>query len=218
MRASGRLARRRTPTPRAWSLARKATRPAPAARSGSATCTCRPRRSRTASTARASATARTRTPSGARSVPTASSAARRSPSVRPACAAATAFATTPAPPPKREASVPTSGAVGAEAERRVGAHLERLGFRVVARNFRSRWGEIDLIASRPGEIHFVEVRARSTETFVTAAESIDARKQARIRRTAEVYLAKKARPFAQAFFDVATVVGDRVELLVGAFE
>lgn len=120
------------------------------------------------------------------------------------------------PPAKREVSV--RGDLGALAERLVGSHLERLGFRILTRNFRSRWGEIDLVAWRAGEVHFVEVRSRTSEAFLSAAESIDARKQARIRRTAEVYLARKPPADSQMFFDVATVVGDRVELLIGAFE
>ena len=108
---------------------------------------------------------------------------------------------------------------GPDAEERVARELERRGFRILARNFRSRFGEIDLIAQRGHDLHFVEVRARATARFLHPAVSVDARKQGRIRRTAEVFLARRGAPRpAQVFFDVAAIVGDELEYLQGAFE
>ncbi len=66
--------------------------------------------------------------------------------------------------------------------------LERKGLRFVERNFRSRFGEIDLIM-RDGEVLvFVEVRHRRSSRFGTAAETVDRRKQHKLIRTAEYYL------------------------------
>ena len=108
---------------------------------------------------------------------------------------------------------------GAAAEARVAAHLERLGFRVLARNFRTRFGEIDLVAQKGTSLHFVEVRSRATARFLRPADSVDARKQARIRRTAEAFLARRGAPRPeQVFFDVASVVGEELEYLHAAFE
>lgn len=78
---------------------------------------------------------------------------------------------------------------GRSGEAIAGRHLERQGYAIVARNWRCRLGEIDIVASRDGLVIFVEVRTRrSTERFGTPAESVDARKQARLRKIAQVYM------------------------------
>lgn len=82
------------------------------------------------------------------------------------------------------------------AERR-GRHAERLavwrlrlaGYRILARNFRTPVGEIDLIARRGKKLIFVEVKARLGHA--AAAESISTRQRARIRRAAEAFLATR---------------------------
>jgi putative endonuclease len=108
---------------------------------------------------------------------------------------------------------------GTEVEARVAAHLERRGYRILARNFRTRFGEIDLVVQKGSSIRFVEVRARASGRFLRPAETVDARKQARLRRTAETFLARRGAPRAeQVFFDVASVVGDDLEYIEGAFE
>lgn len=107
---------------------------------------------------------------------------------------------------------------GRDAEDRVARFLEERGFHILARNFKSRTGEIDVIASRGRALHFVEVRSRATSRFLHPAESVDARKQAKIRRTAEAFLAKLRGPApAEVYFDVAAVVGDQIEYRERAF-
>ena len=68
------------------------------------------------------------------------------------------------------------------------AHLVRQGFRILERQFRTRAGEIDLIAMDGGTLCFIEVRAKRSGRFGTAAESITPRKQQRLLRTAVYYL------------------------------
>ena len=70
------------------------------------------------------------------------------------------------------------------------AHLEQHGFRVVARNFRTRFGEIDLIATDERYLVFVEVKTRAANARVSAAEAVTPAKQAKLRMAAEEYLAK----------------------------
>lgn len=70
-------------------------------------------------------------------------------------------------------------------------HLVAQGFTTLARNYRCRMGEIDLIMRDGDTIVFVEVRLRSRSAFASAAESIDARKQARIAAAARHYLMGK---------------------------
>jgi putative endonuclease len=71
--------------------------------------------------------------------------------------------------------------------------LGGLGYRIVERNWRSRYGEIDIIARTPdGALCFIEVRTRSTDTVGTAFESLSPRKRARIARRTLFYLAERS--------------------------
>jgi putative endonuclease len=78
---------------------------------------------------------------------------------------------------------------GAQAEQVAAQYLQRHGLKLVESNFRSRFGEIDLIL-RDGEILvFAEVRQRSRSDFGGAAASSDTHKQHRLSLTAQHYLA-----------------------------
>lgn len=78
---------------------------------------------------------------------------------------------------------------GALAEQWAAQYLMRQGLQPVAQNFRCRHGEIDLIMRDGATLVFVEVRLRRNADFGGAAASIDARKQQRLVRTAQHYLA-----------------------------
>ena len=84
----------------------------------------------------------------------------------------------------------TAHSLGAEAENQAAAYLARRGLKPVARNFRCQGGEIDLVMADGPVLVFVEVRARKAAGFGGAAESITARKQARIILAARHYLAR----------------------------
>jgi putative endonuclease len=77
---------------------------------------------------------------------------------------------------------------GVDAEALAGRFLEARGLTIVARNFRTRRGEIDLVARDGDTLVFVEVRLRSSARFGGAAESITAVKRARLVAAAQVYL------------------------------
>jgi len=66
--------------------------------------------------------------------------------------------------------------------------IGKQGLRVLARNFSAKTGEIDIIALDNKQLVFIEVRARSNPFFLSAAASVDRKKQLRIIRTAQVYL------------------------------
>lgn len=78
---------------------------------------------------------------------------------------------------------------GKGAEARAASFLEAQGLFIVERNFRSRYGEIDLIARDGDTLVFVEVRARKSDAFGGAAASITAAKRDKLTRTAQHYLA-----------------------------
>ena len=97
----------------------------------------------------------------------------------------------------------TSGAWG---EQIAADFLARRGFAIVARNFRTRWGEIDIIAQDGKYIVFAEVKARKSDRFAAAREHVTPRKQARIIAAAAEWL--QAHPDAgQPRFDVIEVYG-----------
>lgn len=99
-------------------------------------------------------------------------------------------------------------------------HLERAGLAIVERNFRTRFGEIDLVARDGDCLVFVEVRVRRTPGFGGAAESITAAKQDKLRRAAAIYLAGLLEEPACRFDAVLieSLEPPAVEWLRGAFE
>ena len=110
--------------------------------------------------------------------------------------------------------------------RALGAHGEELaarwylghGYVVLARNWRCRHGELDLVLGRPGLVVFCEVKARTSPAFGTGAEAVTATKQARLRRLAAEWLAVTAHEPVDVRFDVAVVHrGVEVEVVHDAF-
>ena len=82
-----------------------------------------------------------------------------------------------------------AAAVGPRAEALAAEYLMQKGLRLVARNFRTRFGEIDVIAYDGDVLVFVEVRLRSSLRFGGAVESITASKRTRLLAAARGYLA-----------------------------
>ena len=78
-------------------------------------------------------------------------------------------------------------------EETAAAYLRRRHYTIVAANYRCRLGEIDLIAESRDYLVFVEVKLRNSAAFAEALEFVDRHKQARIRRTAELYLCEHPR-------------------------
>jgi putative endonuclease len=106
------------------------------------------------------------------------------------------------------------GAAGEEAAARW--YSER-GYEVLARNWRCREGEIDLILRRGGTLVFCEVKARTTDAFGVPAEAVTRTKQQRVRSLAARWLADSPTAAAEVRFDVASVLAGRVEVIEGAF-
>jgi len=78
--------------------------------------------------------------------------------------------------------------LGAFGERVAAAHLEAKGYRIRARNFRCREGEIDIVAEDGDCLVFVEVRTRRGDAFGTPAESVTVAKERRLLTVARAYL------------------------------
>ncbi len=100
---------------------------------------------------------------------------------------------------------------GEAAEHLAAAYLARHGLLVIARNYRTRFGEIDLIAREGATLVFVEVRQRRSGAFGGAAASITPAKQRRLLRAARHYLGA-SRAAAPCRFDAVLIEGDPPEI------
>jgi len=106
---------------------------------------------------------------------------------------------------------------GQEGEDRAAAVLKKEGYRILATNFRSPFGEIDIIAEESGCLVFVEVKRRRGRSFGVSLEAIDARKKLHIIRSAQVYLKKNRCIDRRIRFDVVGIDGDTVRVIRHAF-
>lgn len=108
---------------------------------------------------------------------------------------------------------------GRHAEDVATAYLQQRGLKLVVRNYRCRFGEIDLIARDGKTLVFIEVRMRTSDGFGGAAASITATKRDKLLRTARHYLSVTARAPA-CRFDALLVNGadNSIEWLKNAFE
>ncbi|CZT55604.1 hypothetical protein BN3661_00684 [Eubacteriaceae bacterium CHKCI005] len=88
--------------------------------------------------------------------------------------------------------------------------LEKKGYAIVDRRYRTRWGEIDIIAQKERYLVFVEVKTRSLSAITAPKEWVDAAKQRHIVKTASLYWMEHG-PDLQPRFDVVEIVltGDR---------
>ena len=77
--------------------------------------------------------------------------------------------------------------VGARQESRAAEYLESLGYHILVRNFRCRFGEIDLIAKQDDTYIFIEVKYRTGRTAGDPTSAVDGKKQKKISKTADYY-------------------------------
>ncbi|OGQ96149.1 MAG: YraN family protein [Deltaproteobacteria bacterium RIFOXYD12_FULL_57_12] len=119
-------------------------------------------------------------------------------------------------------------ALGKQGEDLAVAYLQRLGYRILARNYRTRLGEIDVIADDGGTLVFIEVKSRVGTTFDRSYEAVTDRKQRQLSKVALEYTARHDLQDRPARFDVVGVLFEparklapgpaRVELVKNAFD
>jgi putative endonuclease len=112
--------------------------------------------------------------------------------------------------------------LGVDGERAAERFLRRRGYTIVARNYRCRVGEIDLIALDGNSVVFVEVKTLSGAVFGAPHDAVGVRKQRQLGRVAEHYLAAQRLEDRDVRFDVVSVAqrGDELvcELIRDAFD
>ncbi len=107
---------------------------------------------------------------------------------------------------------------GTRYEDMAAAYLTDLGYRIIARNYRCRMGEIDLVAREGKYLVFAEVKERSSGFRGYGSESVDRRKQDRILRTARYYMMReRIDQFMPVRFDVVTIDRGNIRLIRNAF-
>src|SRR5262245_24209390 len=123
--------------------------------------------------------------------------------------------------PKRAAYRGSRG-VGQRWEVLAEKKLKAAGYTILERNFRARFGEIDLVAEENGVVCFVEVKGRRGPRFGAPAEAVTLEKRRRIAHAARVYALRRRLGSRPCRFDVVSIVesptGIVVEIFRGAFE
>jgi len=95
---------------------------------------------------------------------------------------------------------------GREGENFVCERLKKNGYKILARNIREKFAEIDIVALDGDTLAFIEVRTRDSDRLGPPAETVTPNKQRHIRRAAEAYLVKNRITDREIRFDVATVI------------
>lgn len=104
-----------------------------------------------------------------------------------------------------------TGILGNRAENLALKYLKRAGLKLVERNFSCRVGELDLIMRDGDYLVFTEVRYRKDLDFGGALESIDQRKQQKLRRAAQTYLQKHKLNDCPCRFDILCLTGSVIK-------
>lgn len=96
--------------------------------------------------------------------------------------------------------------LGDKGERAAAKYLKKQGYRILARQYRNQFGEIDLIALDAGRIVFVEVKTRESTEAGQPHEAVNQAKQQKLTTIALAWLKKHGRLEAPARFDIVSVV------------
>ncbi|MFH1352691.1 MAG: YraN family protein [bacterium] len=94
--------------------------------------------------------------------------------------------------------------------------LEGRGYKIVCRNFATKFGEIDIIASLPDVLCFIEVKSGSSD-FLPPEMKVNFSKRKKILKTAEFYINRVNPPFENFRFDVISITGENIKFYKDAF-
>ena len=110
---------------------------------------------------------------------------------------------------------------GKEGEAMASKYLQKKGYKILLRNYRTKYGEIDIVAKRKKLIVFVEVKLRKGDSFGKGVDAINEYKIKRIRKTAEYYLFNNKIDDKDVRFDVISIDFKtneyKIEHIEGAF-
>jgi putative endonuclease len=117
----------------------------------------------------------------------------------------------------------TKRARGIKGEDLAVTYLKKKGYKVIERNYRCQWGEIDLIARDGKTLVFVEIKSRSSSDFGLPQDAVDRFKQEKLIQAANAYMIEHhVQETIPARFDVVAVrltpFGPEIELIKDAFQ
>ncbi len=106
---------------------------------------------------------------------------------------------------------------GREGEEKAEKTLKKQGYTIIEKNFRTRFGEIDIIAEEKGCLVFVEVKKRNTPSFGNPFNAVTARKRQHLIKSALFYMKSHDSFNRKVRFDVVGIEGDKVKIIKNAF-
>jgi len=95
--------------------------------------------------------------------------------------------------------------------------LQEIGYKIIKRNFKTKIGEIDIIAKDFDRIVFVEVKKKETSRFGMPREMVTIKKQNTIKKVAELYLKITNNLGAKTRFDVVEILAENITHIKSAF-
>ncbi len=102
-------------------------------------------------------------------------------------------------------------------EKKAQKYLKKQGYKVLATNYVTPFGEADIIALKGEELVFVEVKTRSNERFGRPCEAVDGKKQERYRRICEYYFLQNKIQNQLTSFAVIEILKNQINLIKNAF-
>jgi len=111
-----------------------------------------------------------------------------------------------------------SSSVGAQGENIAKKFLESEGYAIVSQNFRTKFGEIDLIALKGGYLIFIEVKSRSGELFGSPAEAVTKKKLDKIIKSSNVFISQNEELPQNIRYDAVEVFYDKGEAKINHIE
>lgn len=107
--------------------------------------------------------------------------------------------------------------LGRLGEKKAEEYLKKQGYKILVLNFKTRVGEIDIIAKEKDVIVFIEVKTRRNDDFGTPAEAVNRVKQQKYFKVATEYLKKNKLEDSECRFDVIEVEEDKINHIKDAF-
>lgn len=106
--------------------------------------------------------------------------------------------------------------LGAAGEKQAVKYLKKSGYKILKRNFRNPFGEIDIVAERDGTVAFIEVKTRLTDTFGTPAEAVNESRKRRYIAGAK-YFFRGGEPDCAVRFDIIEIYCGQINHIENAF-
>ncbi len=108
--------------------------------------------------------------------------------------------------------------LGRLGENKAYRYLRKKGYKIIEKNYVTKFGEVDLIGLYGDFLVFIEVKTRTTHTYGEAMEAVDSKKQERYRKTANYYYLYHTDKSLQPRFDVIEVYPNKINHIEDAFQ